>query len=126
MHDTLARAAGEPASMIWRSTPLRLAAAAVPFALTIFLLVSNVDATLKLIVAAVLALSLASPPGGLLAVALLAPLGQLLAPLVAYPDFRIGEAIVVAFLGAWLVRGLPDRRGPRVPAAAAGALLGAA
>jgi hypothetical protein len=64
----------------------------------------------KLIVVCTFAIALASPPKGLLMVAALAPLG--------HPD-----AIAAAFIAGWLLRGMPDRSGPRVAAPLAGWLF---
>ena len=113
----------EPAPLLWRSLPLRLALAALPLWMTVAVLLANVVWPTRLVLAVTLGLSYASPVYGLLLVALLAPLGQLIAPAVSDPGFRIGEAIVVAFLAGWLARALPDRRGPRVPAPSAAGLL---
>ena len=115
----------EPAPLIWRSLPLRLALAAIPLWLTVPVLISNVDRPIKLVVAIVLGVTLASPRHGLLLVALFAPLGQLIAPIIGAPNFRISEAVVLAFLVGWLLRALPDRRGPGVSAPVAGWLFAA-
>jgi O-antigen ligase len=116
---------GNPPSIAWR-LPSRLAMAAAPLALSLLLLVANIVWPIKAIVAITLAVTLAAPASGLLMVALTAPLGQLIAPAIGYSDFRIGEAIVIAFLAGWLLRGLQDRPGPRLPAAIAGGLFSAA
>ena len=108
------------------SLPARLVLAAVPASLTVWVLVANVVWSTKAVLAATLALSCAAPAWGLLLVAILAPLGQLIAPAVSYPEFRISEAIVLAFLAGWLARGLPDRRGPRTAAPFAGTLFAVA
>ena len=123
MAETLREDDEPPAPLIWRSLPLRLALVAIPFWLTVPVLISNVDRPIKLVVAIVLGVTLANPGYGLLLVAIFAPLGELIAPLIGARNFRIGEAIVLAFLVGWLLRALPDRRGPRVAAAAAGWLF---
>jgi len=123
MPDTPRAEDEESAPLIWRWLPLRLAIVAVPFWLTIPVLISNVDWPIKLVVAIVLGVTLANPGYGLLLVAMFAPLGELIAPLIGARNFRIGEAIVLAFLVGWVLRALPDRRGPRVGAAAAGWLF---
>ena len=56
------------------------------------------------------AIALASPPKGLLLVAALAPLGH-------------ADAIAAAFIAGWVLRGMPDRSGPRVAAPLAGWLF---
>ena len=123
----------EPASLIWRSLPLRLAIAAIPLWLTASVLISNVTWPIKLSIAATLGVSLAAPIRGLLLVAALAPVSDLIAPMIRSiapmmraTDVSVGEALVVAFLAGWLLRRLPDRGGPRVAAPAAGWLLAAA
>ena len=108
------------------SLPARLVLQALPAALTLFVLLANVVWTIKAVLTLVLGVTLASPAAGLLLVAVVAPLGQLIAPIAAYPDFRITEAIAVAFLAGWLARGLPDRRGPRMAGAVAAGLFAAA
>ena len=114
------------ASAVWRSLPLRLVIVAVPLWFTVAVLIFNVGWLAKLTIGSVLAVTLAAPPSGLLLVALLAPLGQLVAILAGPANFRIGEAIVVAFLVGWVLRGAADRRGPRAPAPAAGWLFATA
>jgi len=64
----------------------------------------------KLIAVFTFAIALASPPKGLLLVAALVPLGH-------------ADAIAAAFIAGWLLRGLPDRSGPRVAAPLAGWLF---
>ena len=113
----------EAAPLIWRSLTLRLALAAVPLWLIIFVLISNVGWPTKLVFAVALGVSVAKPVNGLLLVAIAAPLGQLIAPLIGATNFRISEAVVLAFLAGWLLRASPDRRGPRVSAGALGWLL---
>jgi O-antigen ligase len=99
--------------------------AAAPMAMTVSVLAANVTWSTKAAIAITLIVTAVDPVHGLLLVALTAPLGQLIAPTVAYPDFRIGEAIVLAFLAGWLARGLADRRGPRMPGAIAAGLFAA-
>ena len=111
--------------VIWRSLPLRLEIVAIPLWMTTAVLISDVGWPIKLIVALVLGVSLASPVRGLLLAAALAPLGQLIAPIIGAPNFRISEAVVLAFLVGWLLRALPDRRGPGVSAPVAGWLFAA-
>ena len=117
--------AHESDPVIWRSLPLRLAIVAIPLGLTTAVLISNVGWTTRLIVALALGVSLAAPARGLLLTAVLAPLGQLIAPLIGATNFRISEAVVLAFLVGWLLRALPDRRGPSVSAPVAGWLFAA-
>ena len=112
--------------LIWRSLALRLVLAALPLWLTTFVLISNVGWPTKMVIALALAVSLAAPAHGLLLIAIVAPLGQLIAPLIGATNFRIGEAVVLAFLAGWLLRASPDRQGPRLPAGALGWLLAAA
>jgi O-antigen ligase len=112
-----ATAAGPPLA-------LRLTIAAVPLWLTIAALIFHVGWGVKAVIALVLAVAFASPVHGLLVVAALAPLGQLIGSLVGDETFRISEAVVVAFLAAWLLRSLPDRRGPGVAVPLIGWLLG--
>ena len=118
--------AGSPAPGVWRSTPVRAALAAIPFWVVAASLAFNIGWPTKLVIAATLALAIAAPVHGLLAAAAVAPLGQLAAAFIDDPDFRIGEAMVVAFLLAWIARPHADRRGPRAPAAAAAWLLACA
>lgn len=125
MPDTRPGGDEQSAPLIWRSLPLRLALVAIPLALTTTVLVFNVGATIRLIAALTLGVSLLSPANGLLLTAAIAPLGQLIAIAIGAADFRIGEVIVLAFFVGWLLRGLPDRRGPRVAAPAAGWLFAA-
>ena len=109
--------------LISRSLALRLLLAALPLWLTTFVLISNVGWPTKMVIALALAVSLAAPAHGLLLIAIVAPLGQLIAPLIGATNFRISEAVVLAFLGGWLLRASPDRRGPPIAAGAVGWLL---
>ena len=105
---------------------MRLTLAALPIGLTFALLQTPlVPRYVTLIVLAVFAISLAAPASGLLVVAALAPLGHLLALGAGVHGLRVIDAIVVAFLAGWLLRGLPDRPGPAVAAPLAGWLLSA-
>ena len=113
----------DTAPLIWRSRALRLVLAAVPLGLTTFVLISNVGWPTKLVFAVALGVSVATPVNGLLLVAIVAPLGQLIAPLIGATNFRISEAVVLAFLAGWLLRASPDRPGPRISGGALGWLL---
>jgi O-antigen ligase len=119
MAEPRAEGVEEPAPLIWRSLPLRLAMAAIPFLLIASALVSRVAWPLKLLIATTFGLSLATPAGGLLLVAALAPLSNVVAPMISAIGFRVDEALVLAFLLGWLLQDVPDRRGPRVAAPAA-------
>ena len=119
-------AAGHPAPGVWRSTPVRLALAAIPFWVTAASLAFNIGWPTKLVIAATLAIAIAAPADALLVTAAVAPLGQLAAVFIRDPNFRIGEAMVVAFLLGWLSRTRPDRPGPRAPAPAAAWLFACA
>jgi putative inorganic carbon (hco3(-)) transporter len=99
------------------SIALRLALVAIPAWLTFSLLVFHVSWATKLLIAIVVGVSIAAPAWGLLLVAVLAPLGRSIAPFIGPPNFRVSEAVIVAFLVGWAIRAVPDRRGPRVPAA---------
>ena len=114
------------ARITWRTLALRLAIVALPFWLTVPVVISNVDWPIKALVALVLAVTFANPGGGLLLTACTAPLADLIGELIGARNFRVGEAMTLAFLVAWLLRSLPDRRGPRVAAPAAGWLFATA
>lgn len=104
-------------SVVWRASWLRVPLAALPLGLTFLLLQTvAVPSAVKLIVLGVLGIALARPVAGLLILAALAPLGHLVAILVGVPQLRFTDAVVVAFIGGWLLRGLPDRRGPDLAA----------
>src|SRR5581483_1013833 len=60
----------------------------------------------KAIVAAAFIIAFASPAEGLLFAAGLSPLGALIAAAFDINGFRLGEAIIVAFLAGSLLRGL--------------------
>src|SRR5712691_8556818 len=66
--------------------------------------------------AVIVIVTLSSPAQGLLLAAGLAPLGSFLAALFDIGPFRLTEAILVAFIAAWLIRpSLPMKEGPRLP-----------
>jgi O-antigen ligase len=52
---------------------------------------------------------------GLLLVAAVGPLGSYLASLAGLGPFRLTEAMLLAFIAAWLVRPPPQGEGPRLP-----------
>lgn len=79
----------------------------------------NVGWPTKLIVGAMLVVSAIDPIAGFLAVVALAPFGHLVAVVVAVENFRMTEAIVLAFFTGWLLHGWSDRDGPRMPRAIA-------
>ena len=110
---------------VWRSLSLRLAIVAIPLWFTVAVLIFNVGWRIKLIIGVVFGVTLAAPAGGLLLAAFLAPLGRLIAEVTDPNIFRMGEAIVLAFLAGWVLRGEADRPGPRVPAPFIGALFAA-
>jgi O-antigen ligase len=101
-------------SLPWRSTVARVSLAAFPLWSTTAVLVLWTPWRQKLAVGSIAALTLVSPMHGLLAVATLAPLGELLEWTLNL-NYRLSEAFVLAFLGAWLLRAAGDRRGPRMP-----------
>jgi len=105
-------------ALVWRSRAVRYSVAAVPVWFTIAVLVFNTPFRLKLIVSAFFAAAFFFPAHALLAVAAVAPLGRLIGFALNLHTFRLTEAIVVAFLAGWLLRGRPDLPGPRFPAAA--------
>ena len=113
----------ESVPLIWRWLPLRLALAALPLAPTFTVLAFNVGPFIRSIAAVTLGVTLISPVHGLLLTAAIAPFGELLAASIGATNFRISEVVVLAFLTGWLLRWLPDRRGPRVAAPAAGWLF---
>src|SRR5262245_12684139 len=112
-----AGAAASRQALIWRSLPLRLVLAVIPAWFTLSILIFNVGTPIKLLVAFVLVLSIASPVAGFLLAVAVAPLGHLLSVLISYGGFRITEAAVLAFFTGWLLRGYEDHRGPGVPRA---------
>jgi O-antigen ligase len=102
-------------ALVWRWLPFRLVLAVIPAWFTLSILVFNVATPIKALAALVLAITVVSPVAGFLSAVALAPLGHLFAVVISNNDFRISEVIVVAFLAGWLLRGLDDRFGPRVP-----------
>src|SRR5262245_50844748 len=102
-------------AIVWRSVALRLALAAIPTFLTLAVLAFSTPWRLKLIVGSVAALTLVSPLYGLLLTTVWVPLGHLAGALIDLETFRISDAIVMAFLAAWLLRADEDRPGPHVP-----------
>jgi hypothetical protein len=113
----------ESAPLIWRWLPLRLALAALPLAPTFTVLAFNVGPFIRSIAVVTLGVTVVSPVYGLLLTAAIAPFGPLIAASIGAANFRISEVVVLAFLTGWLLRRLPDRRGPRVAAPAAGWLF---
>src|SRR5258706_16325806 len=113
----------EPAPLIWRWLPLRLALALLPIAPTFTVLFFNVGPFIRSVAALTLGVTLVSPPTGLLLTAAIAPFGELIAAAIGATNFRVSEVVVLAFLSGWLLRWPPDRRGPRVAAPTAGWLL---
>jgi O-antigen ligase len=101
---------------VWRSPVLRLLLAAIPAWFTAALLLFNIPIAIKAVVAIVVAATLWSPAAGLLTVTALVPLGGLITRAVTSGVLRTTEAIVLAFLAAWLLRTSGDRNGPRVSA----------
>lgn len=55
------------------------------------------------------------PVAGFLAVVAFAPLGHLAAVTVSVENFRMAEAVTLAFFAGWLLHGWTDRDGPRMP-----------
>jgi O-antigen ligase len=102
-------------AIVWRSLGVRLVLAAIPAWFTIAVLIFSTPWRLKLIVGAIVVITAVSPAAGLLATAVLAPLGHLLAIALALGTFRLGDAIVLAFLTTWVLRPHADRDGPQTP-----------
>jgi O-antigen ligase len=123
MPDTPRADGDEPAPLIWRWLPLRLALALLPLAPTFTVLFFNVGPFIRSVAALTFGVTLVSPAAGLLLTAAIAPFGELMAAAIGASNFRISEVVVLAFLSGWLLRWLPDRRGPRVAAPAAGWLF---
>ena len=111
-------------SVDWPSLLLRFGIVAIPLWVTVAALIFNIDWRLKLVVGSVLLTTLLAPDKGLLLTAILAPLGRLVGELIEAGDFRITEAIVIAFLVGWALRASRDRPGPTVPAWLVAALFG--
>ena len=120
LRDAIKRGRGARPALIWRSAGVRLALAAFPLWCTAAVLILWTPWRLKLLVGGVASLAFASPAAGLLATALLAPFGATLQTLLGVP-YRMSEAIVLAFLAGWLLRGRLDPRGPALPSAMAAA-----
>ena len=91
----------------WRVAPVRFLLAAFPFWYAYDLLTSSSSRALRVIVALVAAVTVASPYYGLLSVALLTPFGRAL--------INGSETMVAAFVGVWLIRASRDRPGPQPP-----------
>ena len=108
------RSAGDGRSLVWRSTALRVLLALPPLWATAWVLL-RAQPGFELLVAGIAAVTLASPSGGLLAVVAVAPFGDRIARLAGRAPFHLTDAIVLAFLGTWLLRAGRDRFGPRVP-----------
>ena len=102
---------------VWRHLWARLIVALPCAWFTTAVLIFGAPVSLKIPVAATLILSLASPYYGLLVVAACVPLTDYAGTLLNLGSYRLGEALTVAFLTAWLVRGESERRGPRVASA---------
>ncbi len=109
----------------WRSPAARLALALIPGWITLAALVYHVGWPTKLIVGSALALTVVDPVAGFLAVVAFAPLGHLFAVSVAVENFRMTEAVTLAFFVGWLLRGWTDHDGPRMPRAIPTVLAGA-
>jgi putative inorganic carbon (hco3(-)) transporter len=109
-------------ALVWRSTPLRLALAALPLWFTLTILRAEVAWTIKLLVTAVFAVSAVSPASGLIAVAAIAPFGRFAAAGLHSDPLRISEAVVLAFFAGWVLLPRADAAGPRTPGAAGWAL----
>jgi O-antigen ligase len=112
--------ADEHGHPLWRSSAARLAFAAIPLFTTIAVVTLPVPYPIvpwpiKLAVAAVFGVTVLAPHVGLLMVAAGVPFGDLAAVLLGLPVFRLSEAIVLAFVAGWLIRGEADRPGPSVP-----------
>jgi O-antigen ligase len=116
---------GGPPPLIWRSTVLRLVIAAFPLWSATAVLTFHTTWPLKIAVAALALLTLATPAGGLCAIAVLTPVAFVMAAAVHLEGYRLDEMFVMTFLAAWLLRAGSDRNGPRVPPimTAAGGLL---
>ena len=69
----------------------------------------------RLLILAIVAVTLWNPAAGLLAAAGLAPLGAFIAALAGVTDFRLTEVILLSFISAWLIRPPSEHEGPRLP-----------
>jgi O-antigen ligase len=80
----------------------------------------------RVVMAAAFLVTLVDSSAGLLFVAALAPLGEYLAYLAGIGGFRLADAILLAFIAAWLVQAPAADGGPRLPryATIAGWLFG--
>ena len=104
--------------MTGRSAPaLRRLLCVAPCSVTLVALAaSTTPGAAKIVMAAVLIVTLADPAEGLLLTAALAPLGAFFAALFDLGPFRLTEAIVVAFIAGWLLRNTPAvDKGPGLP-----------
>jgi O-antigen ligase len=94
----------------------RRALSVAPCLVTLLALVSPpTPSVARCAIAAVFLVTLINPAVGLIAVATLGPLGSYLAELVGLGQFRLTEAILVSFIGAWLVQPPRPLEGPRLP-----------
>ena len=103
--------------MPWRSLAARVALALIPGWITLAALVYHVGWPTKIIVGGTLAVSAIDPIAGFLVVVALAPVGHLVAIEIAVENFRMTEAVALAFFTGWLLHGWIDRDGPRMPRA---------
>jgi len=101
-------------AVLWRVALARAAVAVVPLWLTTAVLVLGAPLSMKLAVGTMLAVSVGSPYTGLLAVAALVPIADYIGIILNLGSYRLGEALTVAFLSGWLIRGDTGRPGPRV------------
>jgi hypothetical protein len=111
---TTAELVTEQPAVLWRAFPARAVVAIAPLWFTIAVLVLGAPLSMKLAVGAMLAVSIASPYAGLLAVAATVPLADYIGIILNLGSYRLGEAVTIAFLSGWLIRGEPGRPGPRV------------
>ena len=100
---------------LWQGTAARSALTVLPLWATTAVLFILVPWAIKLPIVLVFVVACVTPALGLLLATVLVPFGDLFALLVGWPAFRISEAIVLAFLAGWLLRGEKDRPGPRGP-----------
>lgn len=100
---------------LWQGTAARLALAVLPLWATIAVLFILVPWAIKLPIVLVFVVACVTPALGLVLATVVVPFGNLFALLVGWPAFRMSEAIVLAFLAGWLLRGENDRPGPRGP-----------
>jgi hypothetical protein len=83
---------------------------------TVSILIFSISWSVKLAVAAVLAMTFVSPSAGLLAVATYTPFGTRGEFVAGLGWFQAADAAVLAFLAALVLRRVADRPGPRAPA----------